>query len=129
MGNFILKPGTNHADATANIKEPQNTHTAFCPTESETMSAVVLPNWTVDAASSAGSDEQDDQNLGLAAKDKPSTTETIDRMIQRSVQQIDKQELMKVIAKETSYATKQLLDEEYFLVKRWSFGGDTSTTS
>jgi hypothetical protein len=36
---------------------------------------------------------------------------------------------MKVIAKETSCATKQLLDEEYFLVKRWSFGGDTSTTS
>jgi hypothetical protein len=92
MGNFKLKPGTNHADATANLKEPQNTHTAFCPTESETMSAVVLPDWMVDAASSAGSDEQDDQNLGLDAKDKYSATETIDRMIQRSVQQIDKQE-------------------------------------
>ena len=57
MGNFKLKPGTNHADATANLKEPQNTHTAFCPTESETMSAVVLPDWMVDAASSAASDE------------------------------------------------------------------------
>jgi hypothetical protein len=57
MGNFKLKPGTNHADATANLKEPQNTHTTFCPTESETMSAVVLPDWMVDAASSADSDE------------------------------------------------------------------------
>ncbi|CAN9299987.1 unnamed protein product [Alternaria alternata] len=118
MGNFKPKPGTNYADATANLKESRNTHTAFCPTESETMSAVILPDWMVDAASSAGSDEQDDQNLGLDAKDKSSATETIDRMIQRFVQQIDKQELMKVTAKEISRATKQLLDEEYFSVKR-----------
>jgi hypothetical protein len=75
------------------------------------------------------SDEQDDQNLGLDAKDRSSATEMIDRMLQRSVRQIYKQELMKVIARKISRATKQLLDEEYFLVKRWSFGGDLSITS